>query len=57
MTAPEVRAVVTLHGRRADAVSIEDVCDGDRAARARHQWAGGALRAGVRVTLVPVANS
>lgn len=54
MSAPEVRAVITRHGRRADAVSIEDVCDADRAIKARDQWAGGVLRAGVRVALVEV---
>lgn len=52
MIAPEHRVVVTRHGRRTDAVSIEDVCDADRATKARDQFAGGALRAGVRVALV-----
>ena len=56
MSAPEYRVVITRHGRRADAVAIEDVCDADRATKSRDQFAGGALRAGVRVALVEVTR-
>ncbi len=56
MNAPAYRAEVTRYGNRTDAVSIEDVCDADRATKARDQYAGGVLRAHTRVRLTEMCK-
>lgn len=54
MSTTEYRPVVTRLGRLSDTVTMDEVCDADRATKARDQFAGGVLRAGVRVALVEV---
>lgn len=56
MSTTEYRPVVTRLGRLSDTVTMDEVCDADRATKARDQWAGGALRASVRVALVKVVH-